>query len=265
MKKENYLIYGIIIVLIVQTVLLFILSSKYKEKFSDSDEQIEIVISRYNEDLNWIRNEPFNKYNYIVYNKGKDENFYKCDRVKNIVSLENIGREAHTYLYHIINNYDSLKDITIFLPGSNNMPHKNKRSTNLISYIENNKNTAFSCAEEIRTETVYDRFKDFQIDDYLSTTQSNSQINKDSSIEKSKIRPFGNWYKSVFGENVESKCFTVNAIFAVTKKDILQNPKTHYEKLIKELGNHHNPEVGHYFERSWETVFSPIDEPGYLN
>jgi len=223
----------------------------------------EIILARYNEDVNWLNKKPYTDYKVICYNKG--DNNIKINNLKNTIQLPNVGREAHSYLYHIINNYDSLKDITIFLPGSNNMPHKNKRSTNLISYIENNKNTAFSCAEEIRTETVYDRFKDFQIDDYLSTTQSNSQINKDSSIEKSKIRPFGNWYKSVFGENVESKCFTVNAIFAVTKKDILQNPKTHYEKLIKELGNHHNPEVGHYFERSWETVFSPIDEPGYLN
>jgi Protein of unknown function (DUF3431) len=29
--------------------------------------------------------------------------------------LENIGREAHTYLYHICNNYRLLSDVTVFV------------------------------------------------------------------------------------------------------------------------------------------------------
>jgi hypothetical protein len=31
--------------------------------------------------------------------------------------LENIGREAHTYLYHICNNYRLLSDVTVFVQG----------------------------------------------------------------------------------------------------------------------------------------------------
>ena len=37
----------------------------------------EIVVSRYAENLNWLKEEPFNKYTVICYNKGDDDNFYK--------------------------------------------------------------------------------------------------------------------------------------------------------------------------------------------
>ena len=32
--------------------------------------------------------------------------------IKNIINLDNVGRESHTYLYHVINNYNNLSDIT---------------------------------------------------------------------------------------------------------------------------------------------------------
>lgn len=40
-------------------------------------ENIDIVVSRYNEDLKWMNEYPFNKFQYIVYNKGVNENFCK--------------------------------------------------------------------------------------------------------------------------------------------------------------------------------------------
>ena len=38
---------------------------------------IILVIARYNENLDWLTEEPFNKYNSIVYNKGINDNFNK--------------------------------------------------------------------------------------------------------------------------------------------------------------------------------------------
>ena len=37
----------------------------------------DIIVSRYNEDLNWTKEEPFNRFSYIVYNKGNNDNFEK--------------------------------------------------------------------------------------------------------------------------------------------------------------------------------------------
>jgi hypothetical protein len=71
------------------------------------------VISRYNEDLEWLKEDPFNKYPVICYNKGLNNDYYQPTNMK-IINLENIGRIDHTILYHIITNYDSLASVSIF-------------------------------------------------------------------------------------------------------------------------------------------------------
>ena len=70
---------------------------------------VELVIARYNEDINWLDKVKNKK--ITIYNKGIDNIKYKS------IKLENIGRESHTYLTHIIENYDNLSDITIFSQG----------------------------------------------------------------------------------------------------------------------------------------------------
>ena len=40
------------------------------------------------------------------------------DKVKKVISLKNLGKCDHTYFHHIVNNYNKLADVTIFLPGS---------------------------------------------------------------------------------------------------------------------------------------------------
>ena len=72
----------------------------------------EIVVARYNENLDWLKKIKKSKdLKITVYNKGKD------DIDVPFIQLPNIGRESHTYLYHIINNYDNLADQTIFCQG----------------------------------------------------------------------------------------------------------------------------------------------------
>jgi hypothetical protein len=68
----------------------------------------ELVVARFDEDLSWISDIHFN---YKVYNKGKPINL-PC------ICLPNVGREAKTFLYHIIENYDKLSEYTVFLQGN---------------------------------------------------------------------------------------------------------------------------------------------------
>jgi hypothetical protein len=68
----------------------------------------ELVVARYNEDLIWLS--KVNNKKITIYNKGNNINY-------NNIKLPNIGRESHTYLTHIIKNYDNLADITIFTQG----------------------------------------------------------------------------------------------------------------------------------------------------
>jgi hypothetical protein len=81
----------------------------------------QIVVSRYKENVEWTK--QFD--NVIIYNKGDALNEYS-----NIIPLENVGREGHTYYKHIYDNYENLSDYTIFLPG-NLFDH----SSNIIKHI----------------------------------------------------------------------------------------------------------------------------------
>ena len=66
---------------------------------------LQLVVAHYREDLTWLRDCP--TLSSIVYSKsGAGEN-----------PLPNVGREAHTYLHHIICNYDRLASLTVFLQG----------------------------------------------------------------------------------------------------------------------------------------------------
>jgi hypothetical protein len=262
--KNLIKIVSIVILSLIIVICTFFGSQKIRETFEDSKTETLIVISRYNEDLNWLNDEHFDKYQYIVYNKGVNDDYVKSANFKKELKLENVGRETHTYLTHIINNYDELADFTIFVPGSLELENKYERAKRLFIETDNNENSdLLSC---IKFDTsVKDTFNDFQIDSYLSSNQNNKTINNDASIKESEIRPFGKWYESTFNNvNIDGKCFTQNAIFGITKDTILKKPKSYYIDLIEHVNDHNNPETGHYFERSWETVFYPYSNVKYV-
>jgi hypothetical protein len=79
----------------------------------------DLVISVYNEEITWLLKRNFSNENIFAYNKFErfDYNFAE--------KLPNVGRESHTYIWHIIKNYDDIKsDYTMFLQGDP-YPHLN--------------------------------------------------------------------------------------------------------------------------------------------
>lgn len=219
-----------------------------------------IVISRFNENLEWLKDEPFHKYDKLIYNKGLNNDFYHSEKEKGIISIENIGRCDHTYLYHIINNYDNLNDITIFLPGSVDMYVKMQRCIRLLNLIEENKSAVFFLTNY---ENVKNEYYSFQLDSWDSSHEKNAILTKNDTLKPANIRPFGKWFEDKFGDLIIHH-ISWWGIFSISKKDILQHPKSYYENLITELNTHSNPEAGHYFERSWEAVFYPLKDTKIL-
>ena len=257
-KKSYVFIFLLVILLCVIFFTTYIQSSWFllEENFDNEypNLNIEIVIARYNETLDWIDQEPFNKYPITIYNKGPNDNFKQISNVKRIIPVENVGRCDHTYLYHVIKNYDNLADITISLPGSSDIDYKINTAKNTVIETEKNKNSHFNDY----TESVYNEFKDFQLDEWSATHNANKTINSETKLTLSKIRPFGQWYKAHFGDRVTKK-FAWMGFFSVHKKHILQHPLEYYQELIRELEVSSNPEVGHYYERAWGAVFGPLD------
>ncbi|KPI43718.1 uncharacterized protein AB675_6302 [Cyphellophora attinorum] len=73
---------------------------------------VGLCIAHYNEDLTWLQ--PFAS-NTVVYSKGPKAPSPRT--FSRTVPLPNIGRETHTYLTHITQNYASLPPVTLFLQG----------------------------------------------------------------------------------------------------------------------------------------------------
>ena len=67
----------------------------------------KVVISKYNEDVEWIKSI---KYDTIIYDKSNNP-------IEGSIPRPNIGREAETLLHYIIGHYNNLPDLTIFLQG----------------------------------------------------------------------------------------------------------------------------------------------------
>ena len=81
---------------------------EYIDLFTNNGD-LEIVVAKYNEDTSWTENL---KYKSIIYNKNKND----VDLFEH--NLPNVGREGHTFFYHIVENYDNLSEYTAFLQGN---------------------------------------------------------------------------------------------------------------------------------------------------
>jgi len=251
---------SIVIILLFLLFLICVLTLVVNVETMENKIQIELVVSRYNEDLEWLSEEPFNKYPVICYNKGPTDNFYKTSNMK-VANIKNVGRESHSYLYHIIYNYENLADYTLFLPGSCNMEGKNRKAKQWLYEIEKSNGEGVFVGTKLNDLKI--EFRDFTIEDYASTDDKNRELNPESHIELSEIRPFGNWYEKRFGD-AQTNLISDRGIFGIKKEYITQHPKSYYEYLLTDLDKHSNPETGHYFERSWAAVFYPMNEVKFI-
>jgi hypothetical protein len=74
---------------------------------------VQLVVAKYKEDVSWVHDTPCP---VIIYDKHPNEPRQSWEHVT-FVDLPNTGREAHTYLTHVVRNYDNLADVTFFLQG----------------------------------------------------------------------------------------------------------------------------------------------------
>jgi len=215
---------------------------------------IEIIVSRYNENLNWLNNYPFNQFQYTIYNKGINDDFIK-NNVTNIITLPNVGRCDHTYLYHIVKNYNNLAPITVFFPGSiDSMENKKNNAIKILKNIVKYKTAIFLgnyC------NSVKDTFNDFILDNWSCSDPINCKLNPENKLCSALIRPFGKWFSYHFGDIIV-KYYCMQGILSIHKLDVIKHPLIRYQKLLSAVERHSNPEVGHYIERAWGAIFYPL-------
>jgi len=73
-------------------------------------EEIELVVARCREDTAWVKRIPPG-IRATIYDKSGESDTEDVER------LPNIGREAHTYLYHIVRCYENPAALTVFSQG----------------------------------------------------------------------------------------------------------------------------------------------------
>jgi hypothetical protein len=214
---------------------------------------IKIIVARYNEKLEWMKESPFNLFRYIVYNKGVNDDFEKCN-VDTIIKLPNVGRCDHTYLYHIVNNYNNLNDINVFLPGCLNIEFKKNKAKKILYKIIKFK-IAHIYAHKVNN--IRQEFNTFTLDNWTSIDSANRTLNPENKTYPAKLRPYGKWYKYMFGDT-KASWVCLHGIFSVHKLDIIKHSINRYIELLNAVAIHSNPEVGHYIERSWAAIFHPM-------
>ena len=206
-----------------------------------------IIVARYNENINWLL--PYKDISYI-YNKGTSNIEFNQF---NIISLPNYGRESHTYLYHIIQNYENLTEYNIFFQGK----IQDHSILNLEDYFQEKDFIAFTKKEDIQ------KFK-----------QPIAHFGKwkNELLQKNMIAsPFilYNWLTELCGIQLEESIISIpvawGAIFSASRKTIHQKPKEFYEYLYRYVNYIQNPEEGHFFERAWYIFFRyPIIPKKYI-
>ena len=229
-----------------------------------SHQKCIIVIARFQEKLEWIKTAPYNKFNLIIYNKGNNDDFTKTDKILEIINLPNIGRESHTYIYHIINTHKKYNpEITVFFPGSLESKFKRNDSLIILRLLESTAYKKSVFVGQIHDDTQLEEQLNLSETKYSSSHQLNKKHIPTSTVFPAKYRPYKKWLKNM--KLKITNFITFYGTFSLHRNVINKYNSAYYTTLInqlqppkltpKSLVNYSNPETGFFFERSWATIF----------
>jgi len=173
---------------------------KSKSLINKNKQNLEVVVTRFDENLNFLKNyEDF----LTVYNKGKNDLNLNCK----IVNRPNIGKDPESFFYHIVNNWDNLSDITFFCQGD-----INDRIDQLISYSD--------FENYINTNDIYFFGKRYDLPNY-----DEKFLNFNISFKELYIEIFNEEYKKNFP-------WVPGGWISVKKNIIKRVPYSIYQKML---------------------------------
>ena len=199
----------------------------------------QIVIARYEEDVSWAAGLPA-----VVYNKGTT-----IEAPIRQLPLPNVGREAHTYLTHILRAWNELADVTLFTQGGlDHLP----AGIRLDDLLNSPNDIVVPRLVRCREWGPDGRIVHFGIwKDKMA--RGRMRAGKLSLVD---------WFRrhlNVDPETLGAIAYAPGAIFAVKKQCIRQRPIALYETLIESVSDHNDPEEAHYLERAWLYVFAATE------
>ena len=194
--------------------------------------EYEFVVSHFKENLDWLA--PVANHCHIYHKGGQVIPRFEFHQWE---TLPNVGREGHTYVHHIINNYDYLANVTVFLQGSiEDEAEVGRAFLNISDYI--------FLARKYQYSAGSDRNRNF------SKWEPTNKMNKASMT-------FAEFWRNIFGyPHPQIIEMSSGGCFAVTRKCIHQHTIAFYKNLISYLDYTRSPPEGYYLERLWKSIFT---------
>jgi hypothetical protein len=195
----------------------------------------QIVIARYQEDVSWAEGRAA-----VIYNKGLALQTRTEQRF-----LPNIGREAHTYLHHIIASWDNLAETTFFTQGGlDHLP----RGVRLEQFFDPVADMVVPRLVRCREWGPDGRIGHFGI---WKEKMDRGQM----SAGRLSMVAWFHTYLELDLDALGSVLYAPGAIISVKKQCILRRPLEFYKALVETVAYHNDPEEAHYLERAWLYVF----------
>ncbi|MFD2932774.1 DUF3431 domain-containing protein [Spirosoma flavum] len=200
----------------------------------------ELVVAHYTENLNWLRNVPTG-WQKTVYDKSPD-GLIDGDAI----ALPNIGREAHTYLHHLVSRYDSLAEWTVFCQGKP------------FDHAYDFKKTL----REFDPNPVEFRWLGHLID--TDDNQGHRLFKPWSKNEDGRGLDLRGFHRALFDtDGPDLYTFVLGAQFAIHRNILHRKPVSFYERALAVSVSF--PDAAHCFERSWDRVFGVVGiDPDWL-
>jgi hypothetical protein len=207
----------------------------------------KMIISRYNEDISWVK-EYEKDFDYIIYNKGKKlETEYKS------LDVDNIGNNQRDIFHFIYENYSDLPDIMIFVQG-HPFDHCKKDSFDKLVY-----NETLTSLEDLRhLQNMMDENGGYQEgnDSWYVNAHNNTwnQTCKWNTLDEFMDKTFTNYKK------LDKIRFTPGSQYIITK-DIAKHYSKNFWLYMMDILHKNNMTEGHIIERSLLEILKCYLEP----
>jgi hypothetical protein len=212
-----------------------------------------VIVTRYNEKIDWIDYIIDSVDQIIIYNKGTNDDLFKNYQPPAkvvIVKLPNIGRIDHTITHYILENWENLPETLISLPASILMCAKKGSYLNAMRkrFDDIDRYHGFYSP---RFHKVSPEQFNYTIDNYQAEGYCNRN---DNAFIKSEYPDFRAWKLALIDDR-PIRYLGMRGMFIVSRANILHIKRSIYENLLKSLSVGDNIENGHFAERIWAHLF----------
>jgi hypothetical protein len=262
-------------------------------------QDIEIVIARHDEDINW--SDMYSSIRTVYDKPGKNGQHLSNSTAGKVVRIPNLGRESYTYLYHVVNNYYSLAEVTVFTQATAPPPgYFGHRSGGGHLYANSsfhdfvlgedgwfvftaalwlptlahvvrtgyNKGTANrlqaleSCPTPRLTEKDGSEYK-FDLDDRPHLALLRHIASRCSYENSTTCQGYSFWdnFIRLPRPNYDTIFFGQGAIFAATREQIQRRPLQDYQRLLQAVSLNEDPSAGFFLEWMWYYVITSDVNP----